>query len=277
MTEQNNAFTSFDLPPQPPQNQDSTVPTPPSRGNLDFISAGVYEYTENTSKNENTIKSDDTVLDFSNFDNTSGQNRGPRHRGPVGSYLEKYGVGWLLEQNNEQIESEDSLALLEELDIDLNGIKHKIQCVVLPLAKNLNRTALRDDPDFWGPLFVVLLFAMLSVYGQFRVVSWIITIWILGSFLVFVIARVLGGEVTYSQIVGIIGYSLIPLLFMACISPFIQNLYYLNVLLKVFGLAWSTYSAATLLCSHQLRHKKALLLYPIFLLYIYFLSLYSGV
>jgi protein YIPF4 len=55
--------------------------------------------------------------------------------------------------------------------------------------------------DFWGPLLIVVLFSLLSVYGQLRVVSWIITIWIFGSFLIFVIARVLGGEVTYSQII----------------------------------------------------------------------------
>lgn len=43
------------------------------------------------------------------------------------------------------------------------------------------------------------------------------------------------------------------------------------------GVVWSTYSAATLLCVEELQQKKALLLYPIFLLYIYFLSLYTGV
>jgi hypothetical protein len=43
------------------------------------------------------------------------------------------------------------------------------------------------------------------------------------------------------------------------------------------GVCWSTYSAATLLCVQELQHKKPLLLYPIFLLYIYFLSVYSGV
>ncbi|CAF3879954.1 unnamed protein product [Rotaria sp. Silwood1] len=57
------------------------------------------------------------------------------------------------------------------------------------------QTLLRDNADFWGPLLVVLCFALLSVYGQFRVVSWIITIWIFGSLGVFILARVLGGEV----------------------------------------------------------------------------------
>ena len=148
--------------------------------------------------------------------------------------MDKYGVGWLLDQNNAEIEDEDSLPLFEELDINLKEIQYKIKCVIMPLnSETLNRSVLRDNPDFWGPLLIVLLFAIMSVYGQLRVVSWIITIWIFGSFLVFVIARVLGGEVSYSQIVGTVGYSLLPLLLMALILPFIKEFYYLNMLVKV--------------------------------------------
>mgnify|MGYP002789698339 CR=1 FL=1 len=195
--------------------------------------------------------------------------------------MDRYGFGWLLDQNETEIEHEDSAPLLEELDIDLVEIQYKIKCVLMPIDsianQNLNRSVLRDNPDFWGPLLVVLCFALLSVYGQFRVVSWIITIWIFGSFLIFVIARVLGGEVSYSQIVGTIGYSLIPLLIIALIVPFTRKFHLLSNLIKAFGVGWSTYSAANLLCVQELKHKKPLLLYPIFLLYIYFLSLYSGV
>lgn len=192
--------------------------------------------------------------------------------------MDKYGFGWLLDQNNTDIENEDSLPLLEELDINLKEIEYKVKCVLMPLAKkNLNRSILRDNPDFWGPLIIVLLFALMSVYGQFRVVSWIITIWIFGSFFIFIIARVLGGEVTYSQIVGTIGYSLLPLLIITIIIPLIKQFHLLSNFIKSLGLIWSTYSAATLLCVQELQHKKPLLLYPIFLLYIYFLSLYSGV
>lgn len=192
--------------------------------------------------------------------------------------MDKYGFGWLLDQNNTDIETEDSLPLLEELDINLTEIQYKVKCVLMPLAnKNLNRSILRDNPDFWGPLLIVLFFALMSVYGQFRVVSWIITIWIFGSFFIFIIARVLGGEVTYSQIVGTIGYSLLPLLIISVIIPVIKQYNLLSNFIKALGLLWSTYSAATLLCVQELQHKKPLLLYPIFLLYIYFLSLYSGV
>lgn len=44
-----------------------------------------------------------------------------------------------------------------------------------------------------------------------------------------------------------------------------------------FGVLWSVYSAGTLLCVEELREKRTLLLYPVFLLYVYFFSLYSGV
>lgn len=56
----------------------------------------------------------------------------------------------------------------EELDINLSDIYHKLRCVLLPLP-GLNRTVIRDSPDFWGPLLVVLVYSLLSVYGQFRV------------------------------------------------------------------------------------------------------------
>ncbi len=58
----------------------------------------------------------------------------------------------------------------EELDIDLKDIYYKIRCVLMPLPSlGFNRQVVRDNPDFWGPLAVVLLFSMISIYGQFRV------------------------------------------------------------------------------------------------------------
>lgn len=46
---------------------------------------------------------------------------------------------------------------------------------------------------------------------------------------------------------------------------------------QALGVVWATYSGGSLLAQEELRHKKPLLLYPIFLLYIYLYSLYSGV
>lgn len=72
--------------------------------------------------------------------------------------------------------SDDHVILLcfflnrEELDIDIKDIYYKIRCVLMPMPSlGYNRQVVRDNPDFWGPLAVVLLFSMISIYGQFRV------------------------------------------------------------------------------------------------------------
>lgn len=49
------------------------------------------------------------------------------------------------------------------------------------------------------------------------------------------------------------------------------------LIFQLFGVFWAAYSAASLLVGDEFKTKKPLLIYPIFLLYIYFLSLYTGV
>lgn len=93
-----------------------------------------------------------------------------RHRGRVGGYFDKYGVGWLLDQTSVDNDDDELGPLLEELDIDPKDIYYKLKCVLIPVSSpNINRNVLKDNPDFWGPLLVVLAFALISVLGQFRV------------------------------------------------------------------------------------------------------------
>ncbi|GFO30224.1 protein yipf [Plakobranchus ocellatus] len=207
---------------------------------------------------------------------TSGDAYGVRNRNMASKFLESKGFGWLLDE--EDVEEEDQRPLLEELDIDLKDIYYKVRCVLLPLPQfGLNHHVVRESPDFWGPLLVILLYAIVSLYGQFRVVSWILTIWLCGSLMIFLLARVLGGEVTYSQCLGVIGYSVLPLFLIACVLTVLSSFHYISMALKFLGVIWAAYSAGSILCVEELQHKRPLLLYPIFLLYVYFLSLYTGV
>ncbi|GAB1601259.1 protein YIPF4-like [Argonauta hians] len=200
---------------------------------------------------------------------------GVRNRGMAGTLLENNGFQWLLEEDLE--DNAIQKPLLEELDIDVKDIFYKLRCVMFPLPQlGFNRKIVRDNPDFWGPLVVILLYSLVSLYGQFRVVSWIITIWVFGSLIVFTLARVLGGEVTYSQCLGVIGYSVLPLVIMASIMPIVHSLPLVSTVFKFIGVVWAAYSAGSLLCVQELQQKRPLLLYPIFLLYIYFFSLYTG-
>ena len=47
---------------------------------------------------------------------------------------------------------------------------------------------------------IIVLYALVSLYGQLGVVSWIISIWMMGSLLVFLLGRVLGGDTGFSQV-----------------------------------------------------------------------------
>ncbi|XP_002740526.1 protein YIPF4-like [Saccoglossus kowalevskii] len=173
------------------------------------------------------------------------------HGGMTSQYLDRKGFGWLMEVEDEDLD--DEVPILEELDIDCSDIYYKLRCALFPCPQlGFKRKTLRENPDFWGPLLVVILFSLVSVYGQFRVVSWIITIWIFGSLVIFMLARVLGGEVTYSQCLGVIGYSLLPLLVTATVMPLVHSFYYLAFLIKILGVFWAAYSAGSLLIQEDL-------------------------
>ena len=58
----------------------------------------------------------------------------------------------------------------EELDIDVKDIFYKVRCILFPLPQlGFERKVLKENPDFWGPLIVVLCYSLLSLYGQFKV------------------------------------------------------------------------------------------------------------
>ncbi|PVD25513.1 hypothetical protein C0Q70_13169, partial [Pomacea canaliculata] len=123
----------------------------------------------------NEVKVDGSIN--SNTTSTRTDGYGVVRRGAALNFLENRGFGWLLEED--EIEEEDQRSLLEELDIDLKDIYYKVRCVLFPLPQlGFNRHILRESPDFWGPLIIILLYALVSLYGQFRVVSWILTIWL---------------------------------------------------------------------------------------------------
>ena len=158
-------------------------------------------------------------------------------------------------------------------------ISRKIQYIILPYSFNKAEIQLvRENPDFWGPLATVVAFSMISIYGQIAVASWILTIWFCGSGLIFVLARVLGGDVNYTQVLGVIGYCLIPLIITGLVaSIFVEISPFLVHTIRIAGLFWASFSSSSLLASMEYKDKKILLAYPIFLLYVYFLHLYTGV
>ncbi|XGW05249.1 hypothetical protein V3C99_015992 [Haemonchus contortus] len=248
----------------------------PNIDNFGFYDSGGYETA--TAGTHQYPSGYDTGVSALPSGNISTHTYSKAQLGAAGRLLESRGFGWLLEVEDD---CDTQTPLLQELDIDLTDIYYKIRCVLLPLPYfRMKLNIVRESPDFWGPLMVVLAFALLSIYGQFSVrpvVSWILTMWFCGGFIVYFIARALGGDVGYSQVLGVVGYCLIPLVVTGFLMTVVTRFKMLSLALGIFGVGWSVYSAGTLLCVDELQTKKPLLLYPVFLLYVYFFSLYSGV
>ncbi|ETN79583.1 Yip1 domain protein [Necator americanus] len=250
--------------------------TPSNLSNFDFYDSGNYDTpTGTTQQHLSGYEVKPSLLPSGNILSSASSRA---HLGAAGRLLESRGFGWLLEVDDED---DTQRPLLEELDIDLTDIYYKIRCVLLPLPYfRMKLNIVRESPDFWGPLIVVLAYALLSIYGQFSVspvVSWILTMWFCGGFIVYFMARALGGDVGYSQVLGVVGYCLIPLVVTGALITVVAKFKTLSLTLGIFGVIWSVYSAGTLLCVDELQSKKPLVLYPVFLLYVYFFSLYSGV
>ncbi|VUZ54150.1 unnamed protein product [Hymenolepis diminuta] len=154
-----------------------------------------------------------------------------------------------------------------------------MKAVILPCVRSgLDPVSIRENPDFWGPLTVIMLFSLVSLFGQLRVVAWILMIWLAGSFIIYFITRSLGGEVAYAQCLGVIGYCLLPL-FLTCTIGSLFNLggfHGFSLFIAFIGTLWSAYSAGKLLSMENLQQRCSLVVYPVCLLYIYFLSLYTG-
>eukprot|EP01088_Endostelium_zonatum_P000537 TRINITY_DN10787_c0_g1_i1.p1 TRINITY_DN10787_c0_g1~~TRINITY_DN10787_c0_g1_i1.p1 ORF type:complete len:265 (+),score=24.37 TRINITY_DN10787_c0_g1_i1:42-836(+) len=220
----------------------------------------------------------------STYNNNFGTQSQSKVFSSASEFLNKRGFGWLVEDDNQSDGSiEEQTPLLEELDIDPKEILHKIRCIILPYK--MNRSILLQSPDFWGPLAVVILYSISILWNNWAVLSWILTIWVVGSFVIFFLTRALGKEVTYGITLGVLGYCLLPELIVTLLLAVIGNDNWVAGLLKTIGVFWSSFSAGSLLSLDafgqsdptKYYQKQAMITYPILLLYVFFICLYSGV
>eukprot|EP00771_Trimastix_marina_P001434 gnl/Trimastix_PCT/2508.p1 GENE.gnl/Trimastix_PCT/2508~~gnl/Trimastix_PCT/2508.p1 ORF type:complete len:268 (+),score=48.10 gnl/Trimastix_PCT/2508:45-848(+) len=183
--------------------------------------------------------------------------------------LKSRGLGWLLETNEEDFDN-NGKTLLEELDIQPREILQKVKAIFFPF--NIESDVFLSKSDFWGPLFIVILYALLIVWGQFRILRWVLLLWFVGSYIIYFLARVQGSKLNYSQTLSVIGYSLLPLVLTVLLCLFLGSVPPLALLARILGTAWSAYSAARAM-TDAMASKRFLIVYPIFLLFTIFLTL----
>eukprot|EP01079_Euglenida_sp_SAG-EU17-18_P002430 gene2430-3208_t len=226
--------------------------------------------------------------------------------GKAKSVFEGAGVGWLM--GTQELDDQDDgeqlpmLALtrtlhltqkplMEELDINPKDILAKIKAVLLPISiSNDPATLIRlTEPDFWGPFLVIVAYGLLlawnkktvSPYLHWSLVSWVFFLWVIGSLIVYVLAKALGGgnweQGGYGVVLSVIGYSLIPMVFLALFHFLISYLAWPVILvMKALCVLWCSWVATTMLMTAELKPKRIMFAYPVILLYMYFTSLHTG-
>ena len=186
------------------------------------------------------------------------------------SYIESKGYSWILETEDE-LDDEPQRPLLEELEIDVGDIVTKARWALKPPAD------VGEINDFWGPAAVVMLYAALVVWGQMRVVSWILSLWVFGGGTVWFLARLLGADLTYAHTLGSLGYTTLPLVLARALVPLVGTAGPAGLAVRVVATAWSTLSATLWMRHDGLANKRALLAYPILLYFYFFIAVASGV
>ncbi|KAL1508481.1 hypothetical protein AB1Y20_004582 [Prymnesium parvum] len=190
------------------------------------------------------------------------------------AYMERQGYAWMFQMDGDEEDDDERRPLLEELEIDLVDIYAKLRWALLPPAGGVGAVS-----DFWGPVFVLMAYAALLVWGELRVISWIVCMWVLGGAIVFFVTRLLGADVTISHTLSSLGYCVLPLVLSRLILLLVGTAGAGSLAVRAVCTAWATFSASRWMLSREkeLGRKQVLLVYPIVLYMFYFTAIATGV
>lgn len=160
---------------------------------------------------------------------------------------------------------------------DLRAVGVKFYSVLYPKEKK----SLLKEWDLWGPLMLCTFMATVlqgsgdgvsgndggPEFAEVFVIVWI------GSMIVTLNSKLLGGNISFFQSLCVLGYCLLPnaVALIVCKIILIAEpttvLFIVRLVITLVGFAWSTYASIIFLGDSQPVGRKALAVYPIFLFY----------
>ncbi|XP_066145487.1 protein YIPF6 isoform X1 [Euwallacea fornicatus] len=160
---------------------------------------------------------------------------------------------------------------------DVKAVGVKFGHVLFPKEK---KTLLKEW-DLWGPLMLCTFMAMILQGGttaddtndggpEFAEVF--VIVWI-GSMIVTLNSKLLGGNISFFQSVCVLGYCLLPttLALIACRFILLAEqstlLFFIRFTVSMMGFIWATYASMIFLGDSQKPGRKLLAVYPIGLFY----------
>jgi len=161
--------------------------------------------------------------------------------------------------------------ILTTIGRDALSIYSKLIQVLYPRRTGAGREVLKEW-DLWGPLILCLaLGIMLSVNAPplqaLGVFTGVVVIVSMGSLIVTLNAKLLGGRVSFFQSLCVLGYCIFPLVIAAVVSTFVRILW-IRAPVAIGAWAWAVWASINFLDGTKIEQQRIFLaVYPLLLFY----------
>ncbi|XP_010467723.1 PREDICTED: protein YIPF6 homolog [Camelina sativa] len=154
---------------------------------------------------------------------------------------------------------------------DLSRIVSNLKLVVFPNPYREDPGKALRDWDLWGPFFFIVFLGLTLSWSasvkKSEVFAVAFALLAAGAVILTLNVLLLGGHIIFFQSLSLLGYCLFPLDVGAVICMLKDNVILKMVVVSV-TLAWSSWAAYPFMSSAVNPRRKALALYPVFLMYV---------
>ncbi|CAK7337595.1 unnamed protein product [Dovyalis caffra] len=154
---------------------------------------------------------------------------------------------------------------------DLSRIVSNLKLVVFPNPYREDPGKALRDWDLWGPFFFIVFLGLTLSWSasvkKSEVFAVAFALLAAGAIILTLNVLLLGGHIIFFQSLSLLGYCLFPLDIGALICMLKDNVI-VKVIVVSVTLAWSSWAAYPFMSSAVNPRRKALALYPVFLMYV---------
>ncbi|OEL21029.1 Protein YIPF6 [Dichanthelium oligosanthes] len=154
---------------------------------------------------------------------------------------------------------------------DLHRVVSNLQLVVFPNPFREDPGKALRDWDLWGPFFFIvslgLILSWSATAAKSQVFAVAFALLAAGAIILTLNVLLLGGHIIFFQSLSLLGYCLFPLDVGALICM-LKDSVILKIVVVTVTLAWSSWAAYPFMSAAVNPRRKALALYPVFLMYV---------
>ncbi|CAD6235751.1 unnamed protein product [Miscanthus lutarioriparius] len=154
---------------------------------------------------------------------------------------------------------------------DLARIVSNLKLVVFPNPYREDPGKALRDWDLWGPFFFIVFLGLTLSWSasvkKSEVFAVAFAVLAAGAIILTLNVLLLGGHIIFFQSLSLLGYCLFPLDVGALVCMLKDNVI-LKIVVVTITLAWSSWAAYPFMSAAVNPRRKALALYPVFLMYI---------